>query len=404
MDGLSKRGQVVVIGATNRPNAIDPALRRPGRFDREIAIPVPDRRGHLEILEIHSRDMPLAPGVSLEHLADTTHGYVGADLEALCREAAMASVRRALPSLDSGAPVDPDDLTNLRVRAEDFLDALRQITPSATREVFVEVPDVRWEDVGGLGSTKDQLVESVEWPLRYADLFCVARVRPSRGILLCGPPGVGKTLLAKAAATEIRANFISVKGPALMDKFVGESERNVREIFQKARQASPCIIFFDEIDALAPPRSQGANDSNVSTRVLAQLLTEMDGVEELEGVLVLAATNRPDMIDEALLRPGRFDEIIEISAPSERDRAEIFSVHLRDKPLADDVYPDALARASEGLVGSEIAEVCRRAAIQAMRGLISASERAVEVDPARLLVSRFQLLRAIEDVRSRLDR
>lgn len=403
MDGLSDRGQVMVIGATNRPNAIDPALRRPGRFDREIAIPVPDRIGRREILAIHSRRMPLSPNVSLDYLAEITNGFVGADLEAFCREGALAALRRTLPSLEYGEAPKKEDYDAIEVTAADFHEAFREITPSATREVHVEVPDVRWEDVGGQSSTRDRLIEAVEWPLHHADLFSAARVRPSRGIMLAGPPGVGKTMLARASATETRANFISVKGPSLMDKFVGESERNVRDIFQKARQAAPCIIFFDEIDAIAPARGAGASmDGGVSSRVLAQLLTEIDGVEELEGVLVLAATNRIDMIDEALLRPGRFDEIIHIERPDERARAEIFDVHLRDKPLGEDVDVESLARLTSGFVGSEIAEVCRRAALQAMRGLILASESGEPPDPVQLMISNFQLMRAIEEVRERL--
>ncbi len=403
MDGLQGRGEVLVLAATNRPNALDPALRRPGRFDREIAIPVPDRRGRLEVLKIHSRGMPLHEDVSLEHLAAITHGYVGADLEALCREAAMATLRRTM-ELDGrvgSTQLTSREMEGLVVHGADFMEAYREVKPTATREVFVEVPDVRWEDIGGLKATKAQLEEAVEWPLRYASLFAAARVRPSRGILMVGPPGCGKTMMARAAATETQANFISVKGPAMMDKFVGGAERNVREIFLKAKQASPCIIFFDEIDAIAPARGSTVGDSGAVNRVLAQLLTELDGVEELKGVLVLAATNRADMIDEALLRPGRFDEIIQIDKPDEVDRASIFEVHLRDKPTGPDVEVADLARQTAEFVGSEIAEVVRRAAMHSMRALIDAAREGGSPNPDDLSINKFQLLKAIEAMRQR---
>ena len=292
-------------------------------------------------------------------------------------------------------------LVGATVSAADFVEAFREVRPSATREVYVEVPDVRWSEIGGLRAARARLEEAVEWPLRHGALFDAARVRPSRGVLMAGPPGCGKTLMARAAATETQVNFISVKGPALMDKFVGESERNVREIFTRARQASPCILFFDEIDALAPPRGSSVGDGHVSSRVLAQLLTELDGVEELEGVVVLAATNRLDMIDEALLRPGRFDEIIQIEAPTDEERREIFEVHLADKPLGPDVDVEAMARQSQGLVGSEIAEVCRRAALQSMRALIEAADDPLSVDPEALRIGRLEMLRALEQVRQR---
>ena len=333
MDGLAKRQNLIVIAATNLPNVLDPALRRPGRFDREISIPIPDRNGRLEILEIHSRGMPLSQDVDLAHLAEITHGFVGADLEALCREAAMICLRRIMPDIDFALSSLPyEQISKLEVRMEDFLAALKDVEPSAIREVFVEVPDVRWEDVGGLSEVKSRLIEAVEWPLRYGHLFEQAGIKPPKGILVSGPPGCGKTLLAKAVANESKVNFISVKGPALLSKYVGESERGIREVFRKARQAAPCIIFFDEIDALLPTRSAGSSDSHVSERVLSQFLAELDGIEELRGVLVLGATNRMDMLDPAVIRPGRFDEIVGIPLPSQDDRREIFSIHLKKKP------------------------------------------------------------------------
>lgn len=334
MDGLNKRQNLIVIAATNIPNALDPALRRPGRFDREIAIPIPDRNGRLEILEIHSRGMPLASDVKMPHLAEITHGFVGADLEALCREAAMICLRRILPNIDFAmAGIPYEQLAKLEVRMDDFMSALKEVEPSAIREVFVEVPDVKWEDVGGHSELKARLVESVEWPLKFPEVFTEAGAKPPKGIMLAGPPGCGKTLLAKAIANESKVNFISVKGPSLLSKYVGESEQGVRDVFRKARQASPCIMFFDEIDALVPARGGSSGDSHVAERVLSQFLAEMDGIEELKGVLVLGATNRLDILDPAILRAGRFDEIFEIPMPTEQDRIEIFGVHLRNKPL-----------------------------------------------------------------------
>jgi transitional endoplasmic reticulum ATPase len=368
MDGLTKRQNVIVIAATNIPNALDPALRRPGRFDREIAIPIPDRHGRQEILEIHSRGMPLAADVDMGHLAEITHGFVGADLEALCREAAMICLRRLMPDIDYGLATIPyEQLPQLEVHMDDFLGALREVEPSAIREVFVEVPVVRWEDVGGLQAVKERLQEAVEWPLKYGHLFKKAGIKPPKGILLSGPPGCGKTLIAKAIANESRVNFLAVKGPALMSKYVGESERGVREMFKTARQAAPCIIFLDETEALLPARGVGGADSHVSERVLSQFLAEMDGIEELKGVLVLGATNRLDLMDPAVLRPGRFDEIVEIPPPDAQDRQEIFSVHLRGKPLAKDISVETLAAGTEGLSGAEIASVCNKAALAAVR-------------------------------------
>ncbi len=372
MDGLAKRRQLIVIAATNLPNMLDPALRRPGRFDREIAIGIPDRHGRSETLAIHSRGMPLAGNVDMSRLAEITHGFVGADLEALCREAAMLCLRRIMPDIDfARAGIPYEQLAELEVRMEDFLDALREVTPSAMREVFVEVPNVQWEDVGGLAQVKQRLIEAVEWPRQYADLFTQASIRPSKGILLVGPPGCGKTLLAKAIATESKVNFISVKGPALLSKYVGESERGVRDMFHKAKQAVPCIIFFDEIDALVPTRNSAGSDAHVAERVLSQFLTELDGIEELKGVLVLGATNRIDMLDPAILRPGRFDEIVEINLPDQESRQRIFEVHLRNKPLAPGISASNLAAETDGFSGAEIEGVCTKAALRAVRRAVA---------------------------------
>jgi len=387
MDGLAKRQHLIVIAATNLPNMLDPALRRPGRFDREIAIPIPDRLGREEILAIHSRGMPLAENVEMGRLAAITHGFVGADLEALCREAAMICVRRIMPDIDFGlARIPYEQLAKLEVGPDDFLEGLREVEPSATREVFVEVPDVRWEDVGGLAQVKQRLIEAVEWPLQHAELFTKAGIRPPKGILLVGPPGCGKTMLAKAVATESKVNFISVKGPALLSKYVGESERGVRDIFRKAKQAAPCIIFFDEIDALVPARSAGGSDAHVAERVLSQFLTELDGVEELKGVLVLGATNRPDMLDPAILRPGRFDEIVDIALPDEESRRLIFEVHLRNKPLAPGISASDLAAGTDGFSGADIQGVCAKAALRAVRRAVTSKiEHPQEEAPVTIL-------------------
>ena len=375
MDGLKARGQVIVIAATNIPNAIDPALRRPGRFDREIAIPIPDRHGRLAILEIYTRGMPVAQDVNLPHLADITHGFVGADLEALCREAAMICVRRILPEIDfAQATIPYEALQKLELGKDDFVAALRDVEPSALREVFVEVPSTGWDDVGGLEEPKRLLRELLEWPLLYGDLFEAAGVKPLKGVLLCGPPGCGKTLLAQAAASATQVNFISVKGPALMSKYVGESERAVREVFQKAKQAAPCLVFFDEIDALAPRRGSGGSDAGVSERVVGQFLAELDGVEKLTGVLILAATNRPDMVDPALLRPGRFDVTVEIGLPDESQRLAILQVQVRGKPVAKDVDLKALALGTDGLSGADLGAICNRAALNAIRERIAQSQ------------------------------
>lgn len=369
MDGLETRGQVIVIAVTNKPNLIDEALRRGGRFDREIEIGIPDRNGRYEILQIHTRGMPLGEGVSLEALADITHGFVGADLEALCKEAAMHALRKILPQVDIEREIPPEVLDKLEVVREDFYEALKNTSPSAMREVFIEVPRVRWEDIGGLMQAKQELIEAMEWPLKYPEAFEALRTEPPRGVLLFGPPGTGKTMLAKAVATESEANFISIKGPELFSKYVGESERAVRETFRKAKQAAPCIIFFDEIDSIAPKRGTSF-DSRVTERVISQILTELDGLEELKDVVVVAATNRPDMIDKALLRPGRFDRLIYVRAPEEKERGEIFRIHLKGKPLGGDVDLRELARKTEGYVGADIEAICREASMLALRELI----------------------------------
>jgi transitional endoplasmic reticulum ATPase len=372
MDGLESRGKVVVLAATNRPNALDPALRRPGRFDREIEIGVPDKQGRLEILQIHTRNMPLAKDVDLNRLAEMTHGFTGADLAALCKEAAMRALRRVLPEINLEAETIPTEVLNkLEVTMQDFLDALKDIEPSALREVYVEVPNVRWSDVGGLEEAKQALREAVEWPLKYPELFEKANIKPPKGILLYGPPGTGKTLLAKAVATESEANFITIKGPEIFSKWVGESEKAIREIFRKARQAAPCIVFIDEIDAIAPRRGSGIGDSHVTDRVVNQLLTEMDGIEDLKGVVIIAATNRPDILDPALLRPGRFDRLIYVPLPDARAREEIFKIHLRGKPLNEDVSLQKLVSLTEGYTGADIAALCNTAAMIALRDFLS---------------------------------
>jgi transitional endoplasmic reticulum ATPase len=375
MDGLESRGEIIVIGATNIPNSLDPALRRPGRFDREIAISIPDQKGRLEILQIHTRGMPLSEDIDLEKLSLITHGFVGADLEALSREAAMNALRKIMPSIDFQLDeIKYETLLQLQVTMDDFSEALKEVEPSAIREVFVEVPDVSWEDVGGLEEIKQKLSEAVEWPLRYSSLFQQANLRPPKGILLSGPPGTGKTLIAKALANGSEVNFISIKGPELMSKYIGESERGVREVFREARQSSPCILFFDEFDSLVPERGLG-QDSQVTERVISQFLTELDGLEELKGVLVLAATNRKDLIDSAILRPGRFDFILELPLPDEEARYQIFQVHTKGKPLASDVDTHFLARETEGMTGSDIEVICREASMVAIKEVIGSGRQ-----------------------------
>lgn len=375
MDGITSRGRLVVIGATNRPNAIDPALRRPGRFDREIEIGIPDEHGRLEILQIHTRGMPLTDDVDLAAIARVTHGFVGADLEALSKEAAMRSLRRILPEINLEEPKIPAEILNkIKVTRQDFEEALRDVQPSAMREVSVQRPNIKWEDIGGLEQVKEELIEAIEWPLKHADLFTEADVRPPKGILLYGPPGTGKTMIAKAVATTSEANFISIKGPELLSKWVGESEKGVREVFRKARQAAPCVVFFDELDAIAPRRgSEG--DAHVTERVISQMLTEMDGLEDLKGVVVIGATNRPDIIDEALLRPGRFDRILEVPIPDKEARRQIFQVHTRRKPLDSDVSLDKLVEMTDGMTGADIAAMVNAAAMTAIKEHVTKSKK-----------------------------
>jgi transitional endoplasmic reticulum ATPase len=371
MDGMASRGQIVLIGATNQPNALDPALRRPGRFDREISLRVPDMYGRMEILRIHSRDAALANDVDFVRLAQLTPGFVGADLEALCREAAMIALRRVLPHIDyQRAYIPYETLVSLSITMADFQAALREIEPSTTREVYTEISETSWDDVGGLEYVKNILTEGVEWPLRYPEVYANAKVEPPRGVLLAGPPGSGKTLIARALAHQCEASFISIKGPELLSKWVGESEKGIREVFRRAKQAAPCIVFFDELDALAPRRG-GGNDGHVGDRVIAQLLTEMDGIEGRAGVIVLAATNRPELIDPALLRPGRFDLVVELQYPDEAERRAIFAVHLRGRPGAPEVTIEELARLTPGCSGADIEAICRRAALLALREWIA---------------------------------
>ncbi|MGC9186519.1 MAG: CDC48 family AAA ATPase [Fervidicoccaceae archaeon] len=379
MDGLEARGDVIVIAATNRPNAVDPALRRPGRFDREIEIPLPDRQGRLEILQIHTRNMPLESNdpkekVDLEKLADITHGYTGADLAALAREAAMHALRRYMPQIDLSSEKIPEEVLNsMVVKMSDFMEAFKEIVPSGFREIYVEVPNVKWSDIGGLDEAKQQLKEAVEWPLKYPEIYEKMGVRPPKGILLFGPPGTGKTMLAKAAATESEANFIAVRGPEILSKWVGESEKAIREIFRRARQYSPVIVFFDEIDALTPVRGV-SSDTYVTERVVSQLLTEIDGIESLDNVIVIAATNRPDIVDPALIRPGRLEKLIYIPPPTKEERVEIFRIHTKNMPLAKDVDLYKLAEITEGYTGADIEALVREAGLRALREDINARE------------------------------
>ena len=376
MDGLKNRGEVIVIAATNRPNSIDEALRRGGRFDREIELGIPDANGRLEILQVHTRGMPLTPELKgegnddgkLKMIADRTHGFVGADLSSLAKEAAMHALRKFLPEINIDEEIPDEMMDKLTVTTVDFEDALKNIEPSALREVFFEVPQVKWDDIGGQDDVKNGLIEAVEWPLKYPEAFEAIKTKPPKGILLFGPPGTGKTMLAKAVANESEANFISIKGPELLSKYVGESEKAVREVFRKARQASPTVIFFDELDSIAPTRHTG-NDTHVTERVISQILTEMDGMEELKDVLVIAATNRPDMVDAALLRPGRLDRLIYIMPPDNEARKVIFQIHMKDKTVKD-VDWNELARMTDGYVGADIEAICREASIVALREII----------------------------------
>jgi transitional endoplasmic reticulum ATPase len=375
MDGLSGRGNLIVIGATNRPNALDPALRRPGRFDREVEIGIPDKRGHHEILLIHTRGMPLAGDVDLKALAERAHGYTGADLAALCRETAMKALRRYLPQINlKEEQIPPSVLEKMEVRMEDFMNAFKEITPTAMREVAVEVPAVRWDEVGGLKDVKEELKEAVEWLLKTPEIFKKMGIQSPKGILLFGPPGCGKTMLARAVATESEANFISIKGPEVFSKWVGESEKAIREVFRKARMASPAVIFFDEADSLLPRRELGYGGSGVANRVISQLLTEMDGITAIEDIVVIAATNRPDIVDPAVLRPGRFDRLIYVPEPDEPARLEIFKIHMKNMPLSKDVEVEKLARTAGGYSGADISSVCREAAMTALKRDINTKE------------------------------
>lgn len=375
MDGLSGRGNVIVIGATNRPSALDPALRRPGRFDREIEIAVPDKNGRYEILQIHTRGMPLADDVDLEKLSKISHGYTGADMAALCRETAMKALRRYLPQINlEEERVPPSVLEKMEVRMEDFLNAYKEITPTAMREVYIEVPTVHWSDIGGLEEVKQDLSEAVEWPLKSPEIFKRLGIKPPKGILLYGPPGCGKTLLARAVATESEANFITIKGPEVFSKWVGESEKAIREVFRKARMAAPTVIFFDEIDSLLPRRGLGFADSGVTERVISQLLTEMDGIVTLEDIVVIAASNRPDIVDPAVLRPGRFDRLIYTPQPDEKSRLEIFKIYTKNMPLTKDVDVANLATVTKNYSGADIEALCREAAMHALRRDVNANE------------------------------
>jgi transitional endoplasmic reticulum ATPase len=413
MDGLESRGKVVVIGATNRPDALDPALRRPGRFDREIEIGIPDEHGRLDILEIHTRGMPLTGDVNLTSIAKITHGFVGADLEAVCREAAMRSLRSVLPEInleESKIPIET--LSKIKITGKDFEEALKEVQPSALREVYVERPSIRWTDIGGLETVKDELKEAIEWPMKHADLFSEADITPPKGLLLFGPPGTGKTMIAKAVATNSEANFISIKGPELLSKWVGESEKGIREIFRKARQASPCVIFFDELDSVAPRRSSSGDDSHVAERIVSQLLTEMDGLEDLKGVVVIGATNRPDIIDVALLRPGRFDRLLEIPLPDSDAIKEIIKIHIAKKPVDKSLDLDKLVDLAKGYSGADIASFVNAAAMSAVREYITTNRTAqtpikedaeVKTDPpsqnAPLLISMRHFENALKKIR-----
>jgi transitional endoplasmic reticulum ATPase len=375
MDGMEARGRVVVIGATNRPDALDPALRRPGRFDREIEIGVPNKESRLEVIQIHTRGMPLAKGVDTEKLASITHGYVGADLAALAREAGMRAIRRVLPDIDLEVASIPAEILNkIEVNMDDFLDAYKDMEPSAMREVMIETPDTHWSEIGGLEGVKQELIESVEWPLTYARLFRHMGATPPKGILLYGPPGTGKTMLAKAVATESQANFISIKGPEFLSKWVGESEKAVRETFRRARQAAPSVVFLDEIDSIAPTRGGSTSDSHVTERVISQILTELDGLEPLNSVIVIAATNRPDIIDPALLRPGRFDRLIEVGLPDEKARLDILKVHTEGKPLAEDINLEEIAKRTEKYSGADLAAIVNEAVMLAIRSCVQSGK------------------------------
>jgi len=413
MDGLEGRGKVIVIAATNRQNALDPALRRPGRFDREIEIKVPDKNGRLEILQIHSRNMPLDTDVDQKKIAAVTHGFVGADLEYLCKEAAMKCLRRLLPDLNlEDEKLPPETLDKLIITQNDFNQAIKDVMPSAMREVFLESPDVKWEDIGGLEGVKRELQEAVEWPLRYPDLYAKIGHTVPKGILLHGPSGTGKTMLAKAVATESEANFISVKGPELLSKWVGESERGIREIFRRARQAAPCVIFFDEIDSIAMARGggvggeMGGGGMGTNDRVISQILTELDGISELHGVVVLAATNRPDMIDTALLRPGRFDRIVFVPNPDKRTRKKILEIYVTDKPIGTDVDFEKLADISDGFSGADTSAIVNTAVSLVLHEYLARyptpEEAAKHASEAHVMMRHFE--EAVKKIRTQRER
>ncbi|ADV64559.1 CDC48 family AAA ATPase [Desulfurococcus mucosus] len=401
MDGLKERGKVIVIGATNRPDAIDPALRRPGRFDREIEIPPPDKRARKEILAVHTRNMPLTEDVDLDKIADMTHGYTGADIAALAKEAAMNALRRFMKEegieIEKGQPIPAEKLEKLKVTMEDFLVAMKSVQPSLIREVFVEVPNVRWDDIGGLDDVKQELREAIEWPMKYPGVFEKMGIEPPKGILLFGPPGTGKTLLAKAVATESGANFIAIRGPEVLSKWVGESEKAIRQIFRRARMVAPAVVFFDEIDSIAGVR--GSDPSGVTDRIVNQMLTELDGIQPLRKVVVIAATNRPDLLDPALLRPGRFDRLIYVPPPDYNARLQIFKVHTRKMPLGEDVNLEELARKTEGYTGADIAAVCREASMIALRENYAATGR---LDVTKIGMSHF--MKALEKIPPSLSR
>ena len=396
MDGMKSRGKVVVIAATNRPDSIDPALRRPGRFDREIEIGIPDDEGRLDILSIHTRGMPIDEKVDLKQISKTTHGFVGADLEILSKEAAMRSLRRILPEIDlDEEKISSEFLQKIQITSDDFRDALKEVRPSALREVQVQIPNVSWNDVGGLDALKEELKEAVEWPIKYKAAYDYVDVESPKGILLHGPPGTGKTLIAKALAKMTESNFISIKGPELLSKWVGESEKGIREIFRKARQAAPCIIFLDEVDALVPRRGSGGSESHVTENVVSQILTEIDGLEELHNVLIIGATNRLDIVDDALLRPGRFDRIIKVPNPDEKGRQHIFEIHTKKKPLESDVKISEIVKLTDDFSGAEIAAVTNRAAITALKRYVGSKSKNVK----EIKISQQDLIDAVGKVK-----
>ena len=398
MDGMKSRGKVVVIAATNRPDSIDPALRRPGRFDREIEIGIPDAEGRFDILSIHTRGMPIDEKVDLKQISKTTHGFVGADLEVLAKEAAMRSLRKILPEIDLDEDkISSEILQKIQISSDDFRDALKEVKPSALREVQVQTPNVTWDDVGGLENLKEELREAIEWPIKHKEAFDYVDVETPKGILLHGPPGTGKTLIAKALAKMTESNFISIKGPELLSKWVGESEKGVREVFRKARQAAPCIIFLDEVDALVPRRGSGGSESHVTESVVSQILTEIDGLEELNDVLIVGATNRLDIVDEALLRPGRFDRIIEVPNPDSKGRQHIFEIHTKKKPLGNDVNITKLVELTDGFSGAEIGAVANRAAIIALKRYVGGKSQNIK----EIKISQQDLIDAVDKVKPR---